>query len=118
MQNMVKIIHTAADYDAALARIETLMDADFGSAEGDELELLTLLVTTYEDAQFPVEVPDAVTAIKFIMDQRGYGQKDLAALMGKSRASEVLNRKRDISLNQARRLHKEWGVPAEALLSA
>lgn len=113
----LKIIHNEADYNAALKRIESLMDIEYGSPEGDELELLALLVSTFEDEQFPIDVPDAITAIRFIMDQRGYEQKDLAALFGKARASEILNKKRDISLNQARILHKEWGVPAEALLT-
>lgn len=110
-------IRNLADYDAALARVENLMDAQAGSPEGDELDILTTLVEAYEDKAFPVDIPDAVTAIQFVMDQQGLRQKDFAALIGKSRASEVLSKKRSLSLGQARILHKEWGVPASALLA-
>ena len=113
----VKPIHSDTDYEETLSRIAELMDADPGTPDGDELEILTTLVTAYEDTHFPIDVPDPVTAIEFIMDQKGFGQKDFAALIGKSRASEVLNRKRSLSLNQAKSLYKEWGVPAEALLT-
>lgn len=110
-------IRNLTDYDAALARVEKLMDAGAGSPEGDELDILATLIEAYEDMTFPLDIPDAVTAIQFVMDQRGLGQKDFAALIGKSRASEVLNKKRNLSLGQARILHKEWGVPASALLA-
>lgn len=113
----VKPIHSQADYEEALARIEDLMDAETDTDKGDELEILTTLVAAYEDARFPVDIPDPVTAIEFVMDQKGLSQSDFAALIGKSQASEVLNRKRGLSLNQAKSLCKEWGVPAEALLT-
>ena len=113
----VKPIHSQADYEEALARIKELMDVETDTDEGDELEILTTLVTAYEDAHFPIDIPDPVTAIEFVMDQKGLGQSDFAALIGKSRASEVLNRKRGLSLKQAKILYKEWGVPAEALLA-
>ncbi|MFC7048925.1 helix-turn-helix domain-containing protein [Emcibacter nanhaiensis] len=113
----IKPIHSEEDYDAALARIDALMDAEYGTEEGDELELLTTLVIAYEEAQFPLDNPDPVTAIEFVMEQRGYQQKDFAALIGKSRASEILSRKRPLSMNQAKRLYRDWGVPPEALLA-
>ncbi len=113
----IKPIHDPVSYEAALARAEGLMDAEFNRPEGDELEILSTLIHAYEEAHFPVDIPDALTAILFVMEQRGYDQKDFAALIGKSRASEVLNRKRTISMKQARLLHKEWGVPAETLLA-
>ena len=113
----VNPIHNTNDYEVALARVEQLMTAQASTPEGDELDILTTLIEAYEDKIFPMEVPDAVTAIRFIMDQQGLEQKDFAALIGKSRASEVLNKKRRLSLGQAQRLHKEWGVPASALLA-
>ncbi len=110
-------IHNLNDYEMALARVEQLMDASAGTPEGDELDILTTLIESYEDMSFPMDIPDAVTAIRFIMDQQGLEQKDFAALIGKSRASEILRKKRTLSLGQARLLHKEWGVPASALLA-
>jgi len=112
----IKPIHDKASYEAALARADMLMEAEFNTPEGDELEILSTLIYAYEETRFPVDIPDALTAILFVMDQRGYEQKDFAALIGKSRASEVLNKKRTLSMKQARTLHKEWGVPAETLL--
>ncbi len=113
----IKPIHSKTAYNAALRRVEELMDADFDTPEGDELEVLTTLISAYEDKEYPVDIPDAVSAIRFVMDQRGYEQKDFAALIGKSRASEILNKKRGLSMKQARTLHKKWNVPAEALLA-
>lgn len=112
----VKPIHTKADYDAALERINQLMDAGFGTPEGEELDVLTTLVTAYENAKYPMDMPSAVDAIRFVMDQRGLEQKDFAALIGRSCASEVLSGKRALSMNQAKTLYKEWRIPAEALL--
>ena len=113
----VKPIHSDADYEAALGRINALMDAEPGTDDGDELEILATLVTAYEDDTFPMDTPDPVTAIEFIMEQKGLKQTDLAKLVGKARASEVLSRKRPLSMSQARSLHREWGVPAAALLA-
>ena len=115
---IVNPVLTEADYEAALIRVEAVMEAEMGTAHGDELHVLSTLITAYEEEAFPIDVPDAVTAIRFIMDQKGLDQSDLAQLIGKSRASEFLNGKRDLSMNQARRLCKEWGVPAEALLAS
>lgn len=109
---------TEANYEEALVRVESLMDAVMGTPEGDELHVLSTLIAAYEEKAFPMDVPDAVTAIRFVMDQKGLQQSDFAALIGKSRASEVLNEKRDLSMNQARKLCKDWGVPADSLLSA
>lgn len=109
---------TEADYEAALVRVGALMDAEMGTAEGDELHVLSTLINAYEETAFPIDAPDAVTAIRFIMDQKRLDQSDLADLIGKSRASEFLNNKRDLSMQQARTLCKEWGAPAEALLAS
>lgn len=113
----IKPIHTNEDYEDALVRIAVLMDGETGTPDGDELEVLSTLVYAYEEDHFPVDVPDPVTAIEFVMEQQGYEQKDFAALIGKARASEVLNRKRTLSMNQAKRLHRDWNVPADALLA-
>jgi len=113
----IKPIRSEADYEAALVRIDQLMDAEFGTPEGEELDVLTTLVTAFENANYPMDMPSAIDAIRFVMDQRGLEQKDFAALIGRSRASEVLNGRRPLSMNQAKTLYKEWHVPAEALLA-
>ncbi len=116
---MVKVepVRNNTSWQAALARIESLMEAAPNTPGGDELDILTTLVYAYEERRFPVDAPDALTAIRFVMDQQGYDQRDLAALFGESRASEVLNKKRPLSMNQAKTLRREWNVPAEALLT-
>jgi len=113
----VSPIRDDASYDAALLRIEALLDAEFGTPEGDELDVLTTLIAAYEETHYPVDAPTALGAIEFVMDQKGYRQKDFAALIGKARASEILSKKRGLSMKQAKVLNKEWGVPAEALLA-
>jgi len=113
-----KIIKTAKDYDRALARVEKLMDLDPDkkSAEFDELELLVLLVEQYEDQEFPMDLPDPITAIKFRMDQGGMTRKDMIPFLGSaSKVSEILNGKHSLSLTMIRKL-SELGMPAEVLL--
>jgi len=113
----IQPIHTEQDYQSALKRIEVIFDAPPGSKEGDELEILGILVDEYEKKRFPIETPKPVEAIKFRMDQLGLQQKDLANILGsKSRASEILSRKRSLSLRQIRILYKRLGIPAEVLL--
>lgn len=112
-----KIIETEAEYEAALAYIETLMDAAPGSPAEEELELFALLVEKYEEEHFPIDLPDPVEAIKFRMEQEGLTRKELAKYLGsQSRVSEVLNRKRPLSLAMIRALHEGLGIPAEVLL--
>ncbi|MFH1926607.1 MAG: ImmA/IrrE family metallo-endopeptidase [Chloroflexota bacterium] len=112
-----RVIKTEADYEAALAYVETLMDAAPGSPEEEKLEVFALLVDTYEQAHYPIDLPDPIEAIKFRMEQQGLLQKDLASYLGsQSRASEVLNRKRPLSLSMIRALHQGLGIPAEVLL--
>ena len=113
----IKPIITEADFDAAVERIGQLMDAEKGTPEFDELMVLSVLVEDYDDRHYPLDPPDPVEAIKFVMDQRGLKAKDLASLMGgPSRVSEVLNRKRPLTLSMIRNLHKEFGIPAEVLI--
>jgi HTH-type transcriptional regulator/antitoxin HigA len=110
-------IHTEKDYENALARIEEIFDAKPGSEEGDELEILGILVDEYERKHFPIEAPKPVEAIKFRMDQLGMQQKDLAKVLGsKSRASEILSGKRSLSLRQIKILYRKLGIPAEVLI--
>ena len=112
-----RLIKTEEDYNKALARIDELMDAKPGTAEMDELELVTALVEMYEERNFPISRPGPVDAIKFRMDQLGLKQKDLIPLLGtKSKVSEVLNGKRPLTLAMMRKVHKGLGIPAEILL--
>lgn len=112
-----KVIKTEEDYQKALARIEELMDAEAGTPEGDELELLSTLAGLYEEKQYPISLPDPVEAIKFRMDQMGIRQKDMTRYLGsKSKASEILNGKKPLTLSMMRVLHKALGIPAEVLL--
>ena len=112
-----KVIKTEADYKAALARLNELLKAKPETPEGDEFELWVALVETYEDVQFPIELPDPITAIRFRMEQAGLRQVDLVPYIGsRSRVSEVLNGKRKLSLSMIRRLHEGLGIPVEVLL--
>lgn len=112
-----KVIKTEAEYEAALAHVATLMDAQPGSPEEQELELFALLVERYEQEHFPIAPPDPVEAILFRMEQEGLTRKDLTAYIGSpSKVSEVLNRKRPLSLSMIRALHKGLGIPAEVLV--
>jgi HTH-type transcriptional regulator/antitoxin HigA len=112
-----KIIKTEEEHAAALARVESLMDAKPGSAKEEELELWSLLVERYEQEHFPVDLPDPVEAIKFRMEQEGLQQKDLVKYFpGKNRVSEVLNHKRPLSIGMIRALHRGLRIPAEVLL--
>lgn len=115
----IKPIKTQKDYEQALERLEVIFDAKQGTAEGDELELLGILVDTYENDNFPIDLPDPVEAIKFRMEQLGYNQNDLADVVGlKSRASEILNRKRKLSLEMIRQIHERLNIPTEVLIQA
>lgn len=115
----IKPIKTQKDYEQALERLEVIFDAKQGTAEGDELELLGILVNTYENENFPIDLPDPVEAIKFRMEQLGYNQNDLADVVGlKSRASEILNRKRKLSLEMIRQIHERLNIPTEVLIQA
>jgi HTH-type transcriptional regulator/antitoxin HigA len=112
-----KVIKTEEDYQIALSRIDELMDAEPNTPEGDELELLVTLVELYEDKKYPIDIPDAIEAIKFRMEQLSLNQQALVPFIGsKSKVSEVLNRKRTLSLSMMRALHKGLDIPAEILL--
>lgn len=113
----IKPIKTRADYKASLKTVESLMDATANSPEGDRLDVLVTLIEAYERKHFPMDLPDAVEAIKFRMDQQGLTAKDLEPMIGRSnRVYEVLNRKRNLTLPMIRRLHVGLGIPAESLI--
>ncbi len=112
-----KVIKTEKDYQKALSRLEVIFDAKKNSKLGDELDLLSLLIDNYEKDKFPIDLPDPIEAIKFRMEQLGYKQKDLAEVMGlKSRVSEILNRKRKLTLEMIRKLNEVLGIPTEILV--
>lgn len=115
---MVHPIRNEQDRKVALARIDELMEAEEGSSEATELELLAILVDRYEREAFPIDAASPLDAIAFRMEQSGYAQADLARLLGsRSRASEILSgTTRNLSLNMIRRLHEVWRIPAEALI--
>ena len=115
----IKPIKTELDYQNALARLELIFDAKRGSKNGDELEILGILVDNYENEHFTIGLPDPVEAIKFRMEQLGYTQSDLADIFGvKSRASEILNKKRKLSLEMIRQLHSKLNIPTDVLIQA
>jgi HTH-type transcriptional regulator / antitoxin HigA len=106
------------DHAQALAEIERLWNAAPGTPEHDRLEVLGLLVNAYEDFRWPIEPGDPVAAIKFQMEQAGHTQADLAKLLGsRSRASEILRRRRPLTMEMAAKLHHAWRIPAECLLA-
>ena len=113
----INLIKTENDYNLALERLEVIFDSKKGTEEGDELELLGMLIDQYENEHFPIDLPDPIEAIKFRMDQMGYSQNDLAKIVGfKSRASEILSRKRKLSLEMIRQLHNELNIPTDVLI--
>lgn len=110
-------IRSEADHDAAIARIEALWDARPGTPEHDEIEVLAVLVSAYEDERWPILPPDPVDAIKFHMEQNGLKQKHLAGVIGSiSRASEVLNRRRPLTVEMIKAIHRTWSIPLESLI--
>ncbi len=113
----IKPIRTEADYDEALAEISGLLDAPEGSPDADRLEVLSTLVESYEERHHPIDPPDPVEVIKFRMEHMGLTRKDLEPLIGgRGRVSEVLNRKRGLSLSMIRNLHAGLGIPAKILI--
>lgn len=114
----IKPIRTEEDLAAAFARLEQLWGAEIGSPEGDELEILALLIEKYEDEHYPMPLSDPIEAIKFLMEQQGLTPRDLEPFLGSSgRVSEVLNRKRKLSLTMIKRLHDGLKIPYESLLA-
>lgn len=118
---MIKPIKTEAQYDAALARIFALIQSDVepGSVEGDELEILSLLVKTYEQVYYPIPKPHPLDAIRFRLDQMGLSEADLSRILGsRSRKSEILSGRRKLSLDMIRRLNTALNIPAQVLIQS
>ncbi len=114
----IKPIKTATDYQEALSRLEVVFDAKNGSAESDEANILALLIDEYESKHFPIEAPDPIEAIKIRMEELDLKQVDLVTEMGgRSRVSEVLNRKRKLTVEMIRKLTKRLNISAEILIN-
>lgn len=113
----IKPIKTVEDNRAALVRIEQLWDAEPNTAEGDELEVLATLVHTFEEEHYPIDLPDPIEAIKFRMEQQGLEDVDLVPYFGqRSRVSEVLNRKRKLTITMIRKLNEGLKIPLDCLI--
>ena len=113
----IKPIKNENDYQEALRRLELIFDAKRGTIEGDELEILSILIDRYENEHFPIGMPDPIEAIKFRMEQMGMKQKDLAEALGfKSRVSEILNKKRKLTLDMIRKLSTTLNIPTDVLV--
>ena len=113
----IRPIRNSSDHESALKRIEALMSAQNGTAEGDELDVLATLVDAYERDHFSIDSPEPVDAIKFRMEQMGLERKDLEPLLGsRARVSEVLNKRRGLSLAMIRSLHEKLDIPLDALI--
>jgi len=112
----IRPIKNEEDYTCTLSHIESLMDAKPNTAQMDELEVLTTLVEAYEEQHYKIDAPDPIEAIKFRMEQEGLKQKDLVSIVGsKSRVSEILNRKRKLTIEMIRNLHTQLHIPIESL---
>src|SRR5271165_609440 len=112
----VRPIRTEADHQAALTEIATLMDAAMGTPDGDRLDVVATLVEAYEAAHMPIEAPDPICAILFMMEQKQLGRRDLEPAIGsRARVAEVLNRRRALTLPMIRRLSRLLDLPADVL---
>lgn len=113
----IKAIKSEEDYDRALARLEMIFHTEMDTPEGDEAEVLSILIEKYEDEHYPIGMPDPIEAIKFRMEQMGMKQKDLAEIVGfTSRVSEILSKKRKLTLNMIRKLSTALQIPTDVLV--
>ncbi len=119
-KKIIRPLHSEADYDAALNEIERYFENEpkVGTPEADRFDLLALIIEDYERKRWPIEPPEPIDAIRYGMETGGHTQADLGRLLGsRQRASDILTRKRPLTMRMAWRLHREWGIPAEALIS-
>lgn len=112
----IKLIKNKKDYEKALKQVEKLWGAKLNSKLSDELDLLATLIEKYENENYPIDFPDPIEAIKFRMEQLGLEQSDLAKIIGPNRTSEILNKKRGLSINLIKILRQELNIPADSLL--
>ena len=113
----IRPIRTKADYREALQEIELLFDAAKNTPEYDRLDILSTLVEAYEKTHFPIELPDPIEAIQYYMDARGWSRRELETCLGsRARVSEILSRKRTLTLDMIRKLNQELKIPAELLI--
>jgi HTH-type transcriptional regulator/antitoxin HigA len=113
----VRPIRTEADYQQSLAEIATLMDARMGSRDGDRLDVLATLIEAYEAAHIPIEAPDPISAVLFMMEQKALSRRDLEPAIGsRARVAEVLNRRRPLTLPMIRALSRLLNIPADVLI--
>ncbi len=113
----IKPIKTEKEYKAALKDIERIFDTDPNTPEGDRLDVLVTLVEVYEDEYYPIPLPDPIEALHYFMESRGLTRADIEPYIGsRARVSEILNRKRPLTLPMIQRLHTELGIPAEVLV--
>jgi HTH-type transcriptional regulator/antitoxin HigA len=118
-KKVIRILQSEGDYEAAVDEIERYFDdpPEPGSPAGDRFDLLTLVVEDYERKHWPIDPPDPVDAIRYGMETRGLSQADLGRLLGsRQRASDILTRRRPLTMRMAWKLHRDWGIPAEALI--
>ena len=114
----IKVIKTEEDYNQALQRLEKIFHAPKNSIEGDEAEILTILIEKYEDENYSIEAPDPIEAILFRMEQMDMTKKDLADVLGyKSRVSEIFSKKRKLNISMIRKLHDKMNIPYESLIA-
>jgi HTH-type transcriptional regulator / antitoxin HigA len=112
----IKPIRTKADHRAALKEVERLWDANPGTADGDRVDVLVTLIQSYEAKHFPIEAPDPIAAVTFMMEQKGLTRRDLEPAIGtRARVSEVLNRKRALTLPMIRALNRRLAIPLDVL---
>lgn len=114
----IKAIKNEEDYNQALERLDHIFHAQINTPEGDEADVLSILIEKYEDEHYPIATPDPIEAIKFRMEQMDLSKKDLGEILGyKSRVSEIFNRKRKLTLKMIRNLHENLKIPYESLLT-
>ena len=116
MPDAIRPIRTKADHRWALKEVDRLWNANPGTPDGDRVEILVTLIEAYEDEHFPIEAPDPISAIEFMLEQKGLSRRDLEPAIGsRGRVSEVMTRKRPLTLPMVRALNKLLGIPTEVL---
>jgi HTH-type transcriptional regulator / antitoxin HigA len=119
-KKVIRPLRTEVDYDVALKEIEGYFEVEPkpGTLEADRFDLLALIIEDYERKRWPIEPPEAIDAIRYRMETGGYTQGDLGRLLGsRQRASDILAKKRPLTMRMAWKLHREWGIPAEVLIA-